>query len=91
MCFLTLYIFQFHPLTDKLYDFLFLYRVYLNYVLIAHLSEGEHLGFVHFLVILNTMAMNITMHISVEKDISSLGKCQGVVYLGHMINSYLAF
>lgn len=72
-------------------SFFFIGSIYLNYVLIAHLSEGEHLEFVHFLVILNTMAMNITMHIYVEKDISSLGKCQGVVYLGHMINSYLAF
>ena len=91
MCYLTLYIFQFHPLTGKLHDLLFLYRVYLNHVFIAHLSAGEHLGLVHFLVILNTMAMSINMHISVEKDISSLGKCQRVVYLGHMINSYLAF
>lgn len=91
MCYLTLYIFQFHPLTDKLHDLLFLYRVYLNHVFITHLSAGEHLGTVHFLAVSNTMVMRITTHISVEKDNSSLGKCQGVVYLGHMINSYLAF
>lgn len=46
----------------------------------------RHLGFFHFLAIMEGLEMNMTQQVSEEQDVVSFLICWGVVYLAYNVN-----
>ena len=84
------------PFTCKVNDFIFFFFFWslLNSTLKHYfliMSVEEHLSCLHFLAIMNRMAINMTEQVSGEEMESLLGICQRVVRLSHNEDLYLAF
>ena len=59
--------------------------VYMYYSFLIHSSADGHLGCFHVLVIINSAAMNIGVHVSLSDLVSSgFCVCPEVGLLGHM-------
>ena len=57
--------------------------VYIYHSFLVHSSADGHLGYFHVLVIINSAAMNIGVHVSLSDLVSSVC-CPEVGLLGHM-------
>ena len=61
------------------------------HIFFIHSSLGGHLGYFHVLVVVNSAAKNIGVHVSKFELWFCPGICPGVGLLGHMVVLFLVF